>query len=573
MTNFFALIKNHKIAAALIAVVVLGGGYGWYKKAKGSTAAQTYVTEAAQLTTITSSVTGSGQVSEQNKVDVKPTGSGQLVSVGVNQGDKVAAGQIIATIDERNASLSLAQAKTQLESAQAAYDKLAAGLTSADQQINQAQLDAAQNSLNNAQTAYNNTVKAQQLAVSKAYGQLLNTSLAAVPAAINSSSATIAISGAYTGTAQGQYVLTIFATGSGPEIGISGLESIPPAAPTRGVPQALGTKGLFMTVSTTGTLNPNDTWTISLPNAQSSSYLSDNNAYQSALQAQTQAVADAQQAIKTAQINLEQAQATYNQKLEPPAQADLDSAKAQISAAQAQLQSAEIAYDNNIIRAPFDGVVAVLNNHKGDQVSSADTIATIITNEQIAELSLNEVDVSKVKVGQKAIMTFDAIDGLSLTGKVAQIDTIGTVTQGVVTYAVKVSFDSQDDRVKPGMTVNTEIITDVVTDALAVPNAAVKTQGGNAIVQVLDSNGKPQPKTVQVGISNDTLTQIVSGLNVGDQVVTQTINSNAKTTTAAQSGASGLRIPGIGGGAGAGGGGGFGGAGRGNFGGGAARGN
>ena len=98
----------------------------------------------------------------------------------------------------------------------------------------------------------------------------------------------------------------------------------------------------------------------------------------------------------------------------------------------------------------------------------------LITKQKIAEISLNEVDAAKVKVGQKVTLTFDAIDGLSITGEVSEIDALGTVSQGVVTYGVKIAFDTQDERVKSGMSVSAAIITDVKQNVLLVPNAAVK---------------------------------------------------------------------------------------------------
>ena len=155
-------------------------------------------------------------------------------------------------------------------------------------------------------------------------------------------------------------------------------------------------------------------------------------------------------------------------------------------------------------------------------------------------------------MGNKATLTFDAIDGLNITGQVAEIDAIGAVTQGVVTYNVKIVFDTQDERVKSGMSANATIITDVKTDVLMVSNAAVKTDNNSgSYVQTLDSAGKPQNLPVVVGLANDTDTEITSGLNEGDKVITQTINSGAANTTAGQSG--GLRIPGITGGASSGG--------------------
>ena len=178
-------------------------------------------------------------------------------------------------------------------------------------------------------------------------------------------------------------------------------------------------------------------------------------------------------------------------------------------------------------------------------------IATIVTKQQIAELSLNEVDAAKIKLGQKAIMTFDAIDGLEITGRVADLDTIGTVSQGVVTYNFKIVFDTQDSRVKSGMSVNATIITDSKTDVLSIANSAVKTDAnGGYYVQTLDAAGQPQARTVQIGLANDTSMEITSGLSEGEIIVTQTVSSSNTTATQRTGNIGGfnaIRIPGAGG--------------------------
>lgn len=203
------------------------------------------------------------------------------------------------------------------------------------------------------------------------------------------------------------------------------------------------------------------------------------------------------------------------------------------------------------IKAPFDGVIAKVNVKVGDSASAA-SLATIITKQQIVEISLNEVDIAKVKLNMKASLTFDAIDGLEITGKVVDIDSVGTVSQGVVSYVVKIALDTQDDRIKTGMSVNATVITNVKTDVLTVPNSAVKTNnGGGSYVQTLDASGNPQQVTVQIGISSDTDTEIISGLNEGDKVITQTINASATAQPSGSTG--GMGIPGIGGGGGGGG--------------------
>jgi multidrug efflux pump subunit AcrA (membrane-fusion protein) len=104
------------------------------------------------------------------------------------------------------------------------------------------------------------------------------------------------------------------------------------------------------------------------------------------------------------------------------------------------------------------------------------------------------------------------------------------------------------------MSVSSSIITDVKQNVLTVPSSAVKSQGGNTYVEVLNG-ATPEQKNVVVGASNSTDTEIVSGINAGDKVVTQTINASASTSTTSTSstnrtsgGGGGIRIPGLGGG-------------------------
>jgi HlyD family secretion protein len=552
--------KKHKLVSSGAVIVVILIGYFWYRSAHGQSGKIQYVTQAVQKTTITVAVTATGQVSGENSFALKPGGSGALVAVDVKQGATVKAGQTIAVVDEKNNLVALNQAKASLASAQANYDKVVAGATSADLASSQLSVTAAQSALDNAKTANTNIVAQQKVSVNNAFSSMMNAGLQALPAPTNLSSATATISGTYSSSEQGSYTVNIYASGNGPAYSVSGLETMVATTITRGIPQAIGSRGLFITFGTTGTLSAGDTWTVNIPNIQSNSYLSAYNSYQAALQSQTQAVANAEQAISSAQNGLDQANAALTLKAQPAAPQDVEIANAQVLNAQAGLQNAELNYDNNIIKSPFDGVLAQLNNQVGDQVGSATTVATVITKQQVAVVSLNEVDVAKIQLDQKVSLTFDAIDGLTMTGHVAQIDTIGTVTQGVVTYNVKIAFDTQDDRVKPGMSVNASILTNVKTDVLAVPNAAVKSDRttGNSYVQILDASGQPQNQTVQTGISNDTLTEITGGLQGNEEVVVQTINPNAKTSTTSAGASSGLRIPGLGAGGGFGGGGGAG---------------
>lgn len=222
---------------------------------------------------------------------------------------------------------------------------------------------------------------------------------------------------------------------------------------------------------------------------------------------------------------------------------DLDIQSAELSVTQKEnaLQDAKDKLADYFIRAPYAGTIANMTVKKADSVSSSTVIATLITDKQIAEISLNEVDVAKIKIGEKADLTFDAVPDLTITGSVEEIDSIGAVAQGVVTYNVKISFDTEDTRIKPAMSVSAAIITDMKQDVLVVPNSAVKSARGESYVEVFTSplpdptdgsigsisEASPERIPVEVGLSNDSQTEIISGLKEGDEIVTRIISGSA----------------------------------------------
>jgi len=230
---------------------------------------------------------------------------------------------------------------------------------------------------------------------------------------------------------------------------------------------------------------------------------------------------------------------------------------------EASLAKAKAELADHYIYAPFSSVVVEVNNslRKGDTVSSGSSLATIITKQKLAEISLNEIDIAQVKTGQKANITFDAVEDLNITGEVVETNTLGTVNQGVVTYGVKIAFDAQDERVKPGMTLSTAIITEAKQDVLLVQSSAIKQQGDILYVQMADGSviepnlaaanisGIAMPASslrtqqVQVGSSNDTMTEIVDGLKEGDIVIIQAITLNSTQNQAQQS--RGFSLPGM----------------------------
>ncbi len=256
--------------------------------------------------------------------------------------------------------------------------------------------------------------------------------------------------------------------------------------------------------------------------------------------------------IMNAQSSLAQAQENLSELTSGPTDTQTLSAQINVQSAQNALTTAQQNLDYTSVRAPIGGVVSAISAVIGETPGSS--AVTIVGDGQVAQVTLNEIDAAKVSVGDPATLTFDAINGLSLAGTVVEVDPVGTVSQGVVSYGVQVGFSqpantSSSLLVKPGMSVTANIVTQADQNVIAVPNAAIVTAGGASYilepatpVSAADlassaSGGIVIPATKNVpvvtGLTNSTMTEITSGVSAGDQIIVQTIKSTATSKTAA----------------------------------------
>jgi len=240
------------------------------------------------------------------------------------------------------------------------------------------------------------------------------------------------------------------------------------------------------------------------------------------------------------------------------AEADFNNQQTVISQAEASLTSASLALAqvSSTITAPTSGTISNLNLVDGqviastnsssstDSTTSNTSYGTIAIGDGAPQASINlsEIDVTKVKVGQKVTLTLDAFPEKTFTGEVTAINTAGSVSSNVTSYPATITFDSPEDTIYPNMGVSGQIITNVKNNVLLVPSAAITGTGENATVRVL-KNGQVQIVTVMTGESNDTQTEIISGLSEGDNVITSTISpqtTNGNNTTTSPFGGSGF---------------------------------
>lgn len=191
------------------------------------------------------------------------------------------------------------------------------------------------------------------------------------------------------------------------------------------------------------------------------------------------------------------------------------------------------------IRAPFDGIVTGLSVESGDTISQTTALASVITKKLHVSVALNEVDAAKVREGNSASLSFVALPDVTVNGRVVKLDTIGTVTQNVVSYGAEIELDEQPEGLKPGMSATADIVVAEKKDVLVVPNAALSSKKGEIAVTVR-RNGEDalqgEARSVVIGLSNDIVTEIVSGLSVGMVVELPAVTSNQTTSATGGSG-------------------------------------
>lgn len=547
--NWFSKTKlfvaGHKIGSGIIVIVLLVAVYFAYGAIFNKKTGATYISSAVTKGTITTSVSGSGQVSASNTISLQFKASGTLVYLPVQNGQNVSAGQLIAELDTSDAQKTVRNAQSSLESAQIALQKLEGSSTLTVPKNKQDAIDTLNQDY---QSGYNTvssvfvdlpTIMADlQTAV---YGNSLSNSQQNIDFYTNA---------AYTYDSNVQQfrdsLVKSYQTAlDGYTKNFSDYKSTTRFSDNNTIDSIIGetystTKDIAQALKDTNNLIQFYKDTLA------------KNSIKENTTADTQLATINSDASKANSdiVSLLGTQNTIKNDKNAVANSDLDLQSQQLSlqTSQNSLQDAKDALADYYIYAPFSGTIGKVSVQKLDQVGSGTSVATLITTQKICTIPLNEVDVSKVQQGQKVVLTFDALPDLTVAGQVATIDPVGTTSQGVVTYNVQINFDTQDTRVKSGMSINAQIITNVKQDVLLVPNSAVKTQGTTKYVQVL-ANNVPQQKIVTIGLSNDTNTEIVSGLNEGDKVITQTISSSASSSTSARTGGSStLRIPGIGGG-------------------------
>lgn len=470
----FNFIKTHKILMALIvAGAIIGGYFLVVALTSNSSNGTQYQTTRVKEGTITKTVSGSGQIEDVNQVTIAAGTSGEVSKIYVAENEAVTANELLFQLDTADYNRTVQSAQIDLEKAQLALDTLRAAPDTSK-------------------------ILAAQDAVTKAQDDLIALQLK-----------------------QKQDRAKADADKESAQDHLDDLSESDPNYDTLYEKYSAQLTTANQTLEDLDKTGPAD--------------------------------------ISQANATIKEKQAALTELKEGATPEEIRTQELAVAKAQNELSTVQAKGKDYQVRAPFSGVITAINVEVGDTVSggssstsstasslasstaasstsattssSSQGMATLVTGQKQAAITVNEVDRPGLQVGQKAKIAFDAITDLTIDGTVAKIDADGATSSGVVSYGVTISLDSQDDRVANGMTASADIIVSEADKVLVIASTAINTrESGQSYVEVL-SGGVPRQVTVEIGLTNDTESEVVSGLKAGDEVVTGEISTNSSKSS------------------------------------------
>jgi HlyD family secretion protein len=442
----------------LLAVVVLAvGAFLIYQSVQqGQAAATQYETITLSRGNLTSIVGATGTVRANQTALIAWSTSGQIDNILVGVGEKVAAGQELATLAETSLPQNVILASADLVTAQRNLENLMNSNTA----FAQAQLN-----LNNAQKAYNSAVGNQLYSDTVRYSNQDQ---------VDAARAAVILAQDKVNKAEDYYNRFSEVSDSDP-LKASALSSL--ANARQNLDQAKKNLDYYLNAPTTFDVKTSEA------------------------------------KVALAKAQLEDAQREFDRLKNGSDPQDLAAARARIAAIQATINMAKLT-------APFAGTITASESLVGDQVTPGTVSFRIDDlSHYLVDVQVSEVDINKIAVGQTAQLSFDAILGKVYEGRITSAARVGSVTASGVTYSVTVEMLKPDDQVLPGMTSAVNIIVSQIDNVLIVPNRAVRSVDQNLVVYVLKNN-VPTAVTIEIGASSDTDSEIISGdIKEGDQIV------------------------------------------------------
>lgn len=467
---------------------------------------------------IVQDVSATGKVESPTKIDLRFKGSGKLVSLNAKVGQRVSADKLLAKQDTTQLDAQVKEMQAGIDLQRAKLNQLLGGTFPEDVSISetavlnaeQSLLDAKKNIIDKLQGAYTRSDDA----VRAKSDQLFDNPKTSTPQLIFNFPYDMQLEDS---VEEARVLIEVALNEWAEELSVISMESDLSLATTLANKNTAQIKAFLvndalivnaLTPSTKITQTTIDKWKTDISTARTNVDTAISN------------LLVAEENLRTKESALRTAKNQLALKTAPVRASDVGVYQAQIAQAEASLGKIEAQRRDLMIYAPVSSVVTSVRGEIGE-IIGPDVIVVSLASGGALQIKLNVVEdkIVNVRIGQKARITFDAIEGQEFDGKVVAIDPAETIVGGAVYYQTTILFDKVDERIRSGMTANVWINTATSKDALFVPASAVQIKDGKKIVQVL-SGEQSIKREVVTGIENDRgMIEIVSGLSLGEQVI------------------------------------------------------
>lgn len=520
-------IKRVIVLVVLIAVVV----FLLRSCSGGSTAltSGTYLPDIASTQDLVVSVSGTGAIEPIHSYKVTTLVKGEVLEAPFEEGQTVHKGDLLFRIDSTDVETSIEQAQLSLESAQLNYQQL---------------LKNQEDSHKNATVEANATGVITKLYVDE--GDMVSAG-APIADILDRDNMKLKVP-FHSADAAGFYV------GQSATVTVDGtMETLPGTIDTIAATDSVGPGGtlvreITIVVRNPGALSDTSSGTASVGTASSAS--SGTFAYGESKQvvAKTSGELTSLTIKEGDRVMEDQVIGGFD---ETDMETQIENAAIQVQNAELTLKNAQDRLEDYSITSTIDGTVIEKNYDVGDTLDTSTASTTGIAYPAVIydmsaltfDISVNELDINKIEVGQKVEITADAVEGKTFTGVVDKVNINGTTTNGSTNYPVTVLVDGTPEELKPGMNVSAKIVVEDAGSVLCVPVEAVsRGADGTSLVKVagegaLDDSGnlvdpsKLEDREVTLGRSDDTYIEILSGLEEGETVyVYQATGTNFMAT-------------------------------------------
>ena len=514
--SFFRLLKRHRTLTTILLLLIAVVGISAYNMRPQP---PVYQYETVTSRDIIQQVSVTGSVTPDLNVDLSFQAGGKVSKIFAKVGDSVKAGQTVIALDSTSLEANLQQARAGVDAATAQLQQLQAGTRPEQIAIQKVQLANAQTAYVNAQDGVVTSIRSAYTAADdairnktdkffsnpRAGNPTLNLSLNDFGLTTTLQSermdleTTLASWQSDNAQMTGQNLDTSVATGE---------------ARLNKVRTFLDNCALALSVAVPGGIQTQ---------AIIDGYKSDISISRTTINSTISSLKSVNDTLSSAKSNVDLQNSNLLLAQAPTLPETISAQKAAVEQAQANVRSLEATLSNMMLKSPIDGTITKQDAKPGEIVTPGVIVVSVISKNQLkVEANIPEADIAKVKIGNKAATTLDAYgDAVNFPTTVASIDPGQTMIEGVATYKTTLQFITPDDRVKPGMTANIDILTQQKNNISSLPQRVMIRKGSDTFVQILNIDGVTVDEIpVVTGLrGSDGNTEIVSGLNLGDKVI------------------------------------------------------